>query len=94
MSNTDNKKLRFEYEFEDQSSKSQISYECDEDEKISVALENGIPVIYANRKAYVLLAKICAKLGLSDYRDGFHIHLNGDFDEDKQEAVRFVLDNE
>jgi hypothetical protein len=57
-------------------------------------VENGVPVIYANREAFLLLARSCAKFGLGGYSSEFHVHLTQDFDADKGEALRLVLDLE
>ena len=85
-------KRKFEFEFEDQSPKT-ISFEYCEalEEKMSVVVESGVPVIYANRSALLFLAKTLAKMGMCEYEDGFHIHLNTDFDSDKPEALRVVI---
>jgi hypothetical protein len=89
-------KKKFEFEFEDLSSKRTISFEYanEGEEKMSIMIENGIPVIYANREAFLLLAKTCAKIGLGEYSSGFHVHLRRDFDADQAESIRLVLDNE
>lgn len=89
-------KKKFIYEFEDESDKSRISYEYDEEieEKLTVNVESGIPVIYGNKQAFLLLAKTFSQLSLGDYEDGFHLHLNTDFDADELETLRVVVDNE
>jgi len=85
---------KFEFEFEDQACDNSISFDYDEsfDEKISVLIENGVPVIYANRSAFILLAKTLAKMALCDYSNGFHVHLYQDFNADEPEALRVILD--
>ncbi|NOT63484.1 MAG: hypothetical protein HOP19_25010 [Acidobacteria bacterium] len=87
---------RFEFNFEDMSSKGSISFEYADDvsEKMTVVVENGVPVIYGNREAFLLLAKTCAKLALGQYQSGFHVHLAADFDADLPEAVRLILNIE
>ncbi len=89
-------KKKFSYEFEDESDKSTISYEYDEEieEKFSVKIESGIPVVYGNKQAFVFLAKTFSKLSLGDYESGFHLHLNKDLDADEPEALRVVLDSD
>lgn len=88
-------KKRFEFEFEDESRHSTISYEYDEniEESIDISIESGVPVIYGNKQAFYFLAKTFAKLALGDYEDGFHIHLNKDFDSEEIEVIRVVIDS-
>jgi len=84
----------FNYEFEDESGQSTISFEYGEEieEKLAVKIEGGIPVLYGNKQAFLLLAKIFSKLSLGNYKNGFHLHINTDFDADEVEAIRVVLD--
>jgi hypothetical protein len=84
---------KFEYEFDDESSENAISFEYDDDieEDMEVILEDGIPSIYANQQALISLAKTFIKMALSEYEDGFHIHLRKDFDADQPEAIRCFL---
>lgn len=60
---------------------------------MTVLVENGVPVMYANRQAFLVLAKIFAKIALCEYSDGFHIHLEKDFDADQPEILRVILNN-
>lgn len=85
----------FNYEFEDESERSTISFDYDEeaDARLAVKVENGVPVIYGNGPAFLLLAKTFSKLSLCNYRDGFHLHLYKDFDADSAEAIRIVVQN-
>ncbi len=85
----------FNYEFEDESEQAIISYEYDEEieEQLSIKIENGCTVIYGNKSAFLLLAKIFSKLAISDYEDGFHLHINNDFDTDNIETLRIVVNN-
>jgi hypothetical protein len=89
-------KKTFSYDFEDESEKSRISFEYDEEieEKLAVKVESGVPVLYGNKQAFLLLAKTFSKLALGDYQDGFHVHLNTDFDADDSEALRVILNSE
>ncbi len=88
-------KHKFIHEFEDESKQSMISFDYDEDieEKFDVRVEHGVPVIYGNREAMLLMAKTFSKLGICNYEDGFHLHLKKDFDADENESLRIVLDN-
>ncbi len=86
-------KREFNFEFEDESNSSTISFEYDEkiEEILSVQLESGVPVVYGNKQAFLLLAKTLVKMSMCDYPDGFHLHLNEDFDADSTEVIRLVL---
>ncbi len=86
-------KRKFEFEFDDASANGTISFEYNEesDEKMSVVVENGVSVIYANRQAFMFLTKIFAKIALGEYQEGFHLHFYQDFDADQPEALRVVL---
>lgn len=88
-------KQEFIYQFEDESEESTISFEYNEmvDEHLTVKIEKGVPVLYANKSAFNLLAKTFVKLAQGNYKDGFHLHLNTDFDADDSEAIRVVLDD-
>ena len=85
----------FNYEFEDESEYSKISFEYDEEieEKLTVKIEGNIPVLYGNKQAFLLLAKTFSKLSLGNYKDGFHLHINTNFEADEAEAIRVVLEN-
>lgn len=89
-------KRKFKFEFEDQSSENSISFEYDDvvEEKMTVVLEDGVPVMYANRQAFLSLAKTFVKIVLCDYSDGFHIHLAKDFDTEQPEILRVILNND
>lgn len=86
-------KKKFEFEFEDTSASGTISFDYNEDleEKMSAVVENGVPVIYLNRQALILLIKTFVKIALGQYQAGFHLHFYEDFDADKPEAIRIVL---
>jgi hypothetical protein len=88
-------KRKFDFEFEDQAFENSISFEYDDavEEEMTVIVENGVPVMYANRQAFLSLAKTFIKIALCDYSDGFHIHLGKDFDTDQPEILRVVLNN-
>ena len=64
---------KFEFEFEDLSAKNEIQFDYDEetDEGLSVVVEGNISVLYANKQAYMTLAKIFLKLALGEYSNGF-----------------------
>jgi hypothetical protein len=87
-------KRRFEFEFEDESQTNTISFEYNElvNEKLTVSTEEGVSVVYANREALLVLGKTLIKMAICAYQDGFHIHLEQDFDGDKPEALRVIID--
>ena len=86
-------KRKFEFEFEDLSSENRITLEyCDSsNEEFDVSIEDGVSVMYANRQAFLNLAKTLLKVALCDYPIGFHLHLRKDFDSDEDEVLRLVL---
>lgn len=86
---------RFEFEFEDESERGTISFDYSEsdDERLSVSIEEGVPVVYANRAALLVLAKTLIKMAVCGYPDGFHMHLKEDFDADKPEILRLILND-
>jgi hypothetical protein len=84
---------KFEFEFEDKSSENEIVYEYDnlDNEIFNVSINHGIPTIYGNREAFMVLAKTFAKIALGDYKKGFHFHLREDFDGDKKDIIEVTL---
>ncbi len=88
-------KRQFEFEFEDESQTNTISFEHNElvNEKLTVSVEAGVAVIYANRQALLVLGKTLIKMAICPYHDGFHIHLEEDFDGDKPEALRVIIND-
>jgi hypothetical protein len=84
---------RFEFEFSDQSSENRITFEYDDDsdESFNISFNDGVPTIYANRSALIMLAKTFIKMSLCEYSGGFHVHLRQDFDADKPEVIQIVL---
>jgi hypothetical protein len=39
--------------------------------------------VFGNREALLTLAKICIKLAIGPYKQGYHIHIPEDFDADQ-----------
>jgi hypothetical protein len=56
---------------------------------------DGIPFISGNRAGLVKLGELLIQIGLSEYKDGFHLHIREDFDEEKSEllVVGFQISN-
>jgi hypothetical protein len=83
----------FEYVFDDESERNRISLEYSdaEDERLSVSLDGSEAVVWANRAAFLMLAKLCLKLALGCYKAGFHIHLRENFSGDADQPDRLRL---
>lgn len=83
---------KFEFEFEDESLKNRISFEYDDqvDEVITTSISNGVTTIYGNREAFMALAKTFAKIGLGEYKEGFHFHIGRDFGEEDMIEVTLL----
>ena len=88
-------KRRFELEFDDESQTNTISFEHHElvNEKFTVRVEAGVSVLYANREALLVLGRTLIKMAICPYQDGFHVHLEQDFDGDKPEVLRVIIDD-
>lgn len=67
----------FTLDFEDKSPKS-IAYECEGAERLRTSVEGGVPFVFANRAWMLALAKILVKIGMGEYKEGFHVHLPSD----------------
>ena len=85
---------RFEFEFVDESAAAsgkpsdRLTFpEYTGDEQLQVFEVEGVPTVSANRDGLLMLARILVKMALSDYRDGFHLHLYEDFNADLKEAL-------
>lgn len=83
----------FTFDFEDRSPKS-IAYECEGTERLRISVESGVPFVFANRAGMLALAKLLVKLGMGEYKQGFHIHLRSDFSGDaaKPDVLTILLD--
>jgi len=86
-------KKKFNFEFIDESAKAsaakndKITYEYLGDEKLSLQVIDGATYLFANKAGMLTLAKTLLKLGLSDYKEGFHVHLHKDFYADTEEIL-------
>lgn len=85
---------KFEFKFHDCSASNSISFDYNDamDEELTVPIEHGVAVIYANKSAYLALAKAFIKLALGTYQTGFHFHLGQDFG-DEPDAIRCHIIN-
>jgi hypothetical protein len=67
-------------------------YSGDEVLKISGGGDT-LPFIAGNSSGLVTLGKFLIQMGMSEYRDGFHIHIHEDFNEDKPETLIVGINN-
>jgi hypothetical protein len=80
---------RFVYEFEDTSPRSlRIDYDDTDDEvlRVQVSPDFGV-MLTVNQHGAMVLARILAQYATCDFQDGFHLHLNEDFDAAKAEIL-------
>jgi hypothetical protein len=63
------------------------------DESLNVEMIDGSPTIVGNRDGLLKLAKILAQMALSDYREGFHLHLDQDFNANRREILTLAVRN-
>ena len=82
--------MRISFEFEDLGVDT-IEYETEQGQQATVAVEDGIPVLYLNQPACVFLAKLFTQLGHGRFSPGFHIHLGKGLDPEAPEAIRVVI---
>jgi hypothetical protein len=89
------------FEFEDGSAKatgnrwdgiSTDYYSGDEILKVSVG-DDTVPFISGNSAGLVALGKFLVQIGMSEYREGFHVHIYEDFNADKPETLIVGVNN-
>ena len=85
-------KKTFTFEYEENRPDS-LSYQVslEEDERLDSSVENGVPFLYLNRSAMITLAKILIQMATGSYSEGFHLHLNKDFNEDASDGIVVLL---
>jgi hypothetical protein len=80
-------KKTFVFEFEDGSAKAtgnrwdgmSMSY-ADGDHTLHVSSEvDGIPTISGNSSGLISLGRLLIQMGMSEYQDGYHVHVYQDF---------------
>ncbi len=83
----------FEYNFNDQSDRNRISFDCSESqsEQLHAYVEGNEAVIVANCAGFMTLAKLCLQLALGSYKPGFHIHIREDFSGDAAQPDQLRL---
>lgn len=84
------KSFNFEFE-EERPNHITFEYSPDGDEELDTLVENGVPILYANRPALLTLAKLFVKMALGEYKDGFHLHLRKDLNADEQDRLIVML---
>jgi len=90
-------KRKFTHEFEDCSQEGSLSFDSDPSPPVKIQMkveEDGDFWVTANREGWLHLARICAELGLGDYEDGYHFHVDKNFAASlKPPEFSFLVDN-
>lgn len=82
----------FNFEFaEEKPNHITFDYDPNADEELDTAIEDDVPILYANRPALISLAKAFIKMAMGDYTDGFHIHLRKDLNADWPDRLIVML---
>jgi hypothetical protein len=82
----------FSFEFEQkQPNHITLDYSPEADEELDTRVENGVPILYANRPALLSVAKAFIKMALGEYGEGFHIHLRKDLNADEPDRLIVML---
>jgi hypothetical protein len=85
-------KKHFAYDFElEAPNQISLDYSCEEDEKMSSTIENGVPFLYLNKSGMITLARALIKMASGNHQPGFHVHLNKDFNADLPECLTVLL---
>ena len=83
---------RFTFDFEeDRPNRISFDYGPDGDEELDTLIENGVPILYANRPALISLAKLFIRMALGSYKEGFHVHLRKDLNADEADRLLVML---
>jgi hypothetical protein len=88
-------KREFHFEFEDESNDRNqgLTYEIPDDlTRLTATTDDGTLVLTGNQAGFLVLARILAQMASCDYRNGFHVHIQEDFDVDKPDRLTVVLD--
>jgi hypothetical protein len=84
------KTFNFEFE-EERPNHITFGYSPEGDEELDTLVENGVPILYANRPALLSLARLFIRMALGEYKDGFHVHLRKDLNADEQDRLIVML---
>jgi hypothetical protein len=83
---------QFAYEFDEpQKNLIHFDYSPDAGEAFATSVEAGVPVLYLNRSGLLTLAKTLIRMSMGPYTDGFHVHLQRNFDADQPECLTITL---
>jgi hypothetical protein len=94
-------KKTFLFEFEDGSAKAtgnkwdgmSISYAEGHNVIKVFGQADGVPTISGNSSGLLTLGQMLIQMGMSEYRDGYHIHIYEDFHADKPEILIVSVHN-
>lgn len=83
----------FQHALETESRKKGITYEYVErsSEQLRVEHRDGVPYVIGNSEGLLALAKLLIKVSAGKHCGGFHLHLREDFDSDRAEVLRIML---
>jgi hypothetical protein len=84
------KSFKFEFE-EEKPNHITFDYSPEGDEELDSVVENGVPILSANRPALISLAKTFIKMAMGEYGDGFHVHLRKDLNADEPDRLIVML---
>jgi hypothetical protein len=85
-------KREFHFEFDDESSNRSLTYEAGVDERLAMTAPKGVATLCGSPGGFLVLARILIQMALSDYSNGFHVHLQQDYDPDKHDCLTIMLD--
>jgi hypothetical protein len=85
---------KFQYELEKETAKKGITFEYSEEagERLRVEIADGVPFIVANQAGMLALAKLLLKVGARRRSGGFQLHLRENFDSDRDQVLRIMLE--
>ena len=87
-------KHQFHFEFEDESNERVLTYEACAGgaDRLVTTIDKGIPTLCGNPSGFLVLARILIQLAVGDYPNGYHIHLQQEYDPDKPDCLTIMLD--
>jgi hypothetical protein len=78
----------FEYQFKAYQG-DVITKERNEDDKIYFEMVDDVPVIFLKKETCITLAKLLIQMGLNNYSNDFHIHIEENMDTNNKDIFRF-----
>lgn len=92
MNRKKGKEIHFEYDFEDRSPNTMVFDFSDiEDDRLAFESHGENNILFVNRDAALVLARIFLRIAKGSYENGFHVHLHEDFDADKPLAIAVAV---